>query len=927
MGSAKRPSNYEKQLAALRQTLQTLQEETNEDVLVQTILEYLKDEFDYALIWIGLYDRVNHRLTGKGGLTPAGEVPLLRQQFILNPGDLMEQVVIQQRPLGVPDLREETRAGEWRRASQKHGIQGTVIFPLRHRDRCLGVIVLGSTLWGVSPHSEEKARLSIVFGGLAASLYQIEEEKQRQQTKRPAEPLLALLARLRTLPSLVARLETVVDETHRFVDPDRTNVYWFEPQRRYFWKRVSSRNGVYNQQGVSGFTAQEVNSFYQALAADQLVSIGEAHSSLKAEMTGRLMQQIQARSLLAAPILFQNELYGFLAVEGNEARIWSEEEKNYVRGAAQLIALTAPLEGMEETVQQIKLDQTLTAEISHAIFSEEDWRSTLKKAADTIQQRLRAERFLVLLYDRDQEVFEICYQAHPPNRRPIMQALQGLNQVDWQMLERSTDVVGIENLDDDLKLMAWRQVFLDAGLQSLLVCSTAIGRPLEGVLLAGYETARTWNRSEREILRIVSQQIGVILHQWQLQQQADQQQRINQTMQWGLTAMQQISALDVLERAAMQQIGQVLNAPLAALVSWQPGRSIAKITSAVVANPKFGVIVDATISTQTDILIQWALQTDGLLPISIDDISAETRQWLNGSEIGQVLVMALRTTPEHEPTGIVVVADRLDRYWHEQQLNSLGTLVSQLAWSRRYLIMTDTLSTRRQELEQLNWYKQRRIEEIYRQLGNGLRRLNEISHQKDALASMRYHQVLRQLGGVLNSIAPVLKHEQWKLHTDYETIPLASLMKRSMERVDHLIKQRQLWSQVHNETSLNVGGDIAKIELVLCELLMASCQRSPNGGRLDIWCRPLDARWLEISITDNGTVESRLLEELNAGRPEDLLAPSILDNPPGLHLAICQVLMNSLGGEFSLYRLEDGRILSRLIVPIAAGSAPEKFRR
>lgn len=929
MGQQKEPTAYEKKLVSLGRTLQTLREEENVDVLIETTLNYLQVEFDYGLIWIGLYDRLDHRLFGKGGLTPTGDISFLKQRFSLSPGDLLEQVVIQQRPVGVPDLREETRAGEWRKAAQKFNIQGTMIFPIRYRDRCFGVTLLGTSLWGVSPQSDEKALLSTILGSLGAALYQIEVDWQRQQTKRPDETLLNLLSKLRSLPNLGQRLEAVVEETHKFIAPSRTNIYWFERERRYFWRRIGNqqKKGLSDaDQAASGITVQEVSGFYQALAADQLVAIGEAHSSLKADVTSRLMQQIRARSLLAAPILFQNELIGFLAVEGNEARIWEEAEKVYVRGAAQLVALTAPLEEMEETIQQIKLDQSLTAEVSHAIYSDDDWKNTLKKCADTVCKRLRAERFLVLLHDKDQKKFEICYQGQPSNRRPLVSPLNSLNDVDWQMLERSTEAVGVENLDEDLKLLAWRDGFLELGVRSLLVCSTSVGRPLEGIIVIAHEATRTWNRSERDLLRVVSQQIGLILHQWQLQRQAEQQQKLYQTIQWGLTTIQQTHQLDKLERAAMQHIAQVLQVPLAALVTWLPGRKSARVGATVSANKQFVLNPEIVVPVHSDALIHWALQTDGLLPLSIDDIPAATRQWLSGPGIGQVLVMALRTAPDHEPTGILVVADNLGRQWSERQLNALGTLVSQLAWSRRYLLLTETLTAQREELERLNWYKQRRLEEIYRTVGSGVKRLNELSHQKDALASMRYQQILRQLGGSLTAMTQLLKNEQWQLRNEYETIPLASLLKRSLERVDHLIKQRQLWSQVHNDNNLSIGGDIIKVELVIYELLTAACRRSPPNGRIDIWCRPLDQRWLEISITDSGVVEPRLVAELHTGRSVDLLAPSTLDQPPGLHLVVCQSLMQQLGGEFNLYKLEDSRILSRLVLPIATGVPVEKIR-
>lgn len=923
MSVHKESLSHEKQLVALGRVLQTLREEERIDVLIQSALSYLDAEFNYAVVWIGLYERLGHYLLGHGGVIPNGDSKFLQQQLTLKPGDLLEQVVIQQRPLGVPDLREEPRAGEWRKVAQKSNIQGTIIFPIRYKDRCMGVALLGSELWGVSPQSEEKARLSMLLGELAVSLYRNETDRQRQQTKQPAQPLFHLLTRLRSLPTLEHRLEAIAAETHQFIQPDRTNIYWFEPSRHYFWQRISQPQARSDARGnpvpPPEIVVQEVNSFYQALSADQLVSIGEADSSLKTGMMGRLMNRLHAQSLLAAPILFRDELLGFISAEGESGRIWSAEEKDYMRGAGQLIALTAPTDDPEAAIQQIRLDQSLMSEVANAIYSEDDWLKTLEKCGEQVRQRLDAERFLVLTYDESHNNFTIRYQSQPVNRRPLTRALKQLNDVDRHMLERSSEAIGVENLEDNLKLMAWREDFLELDVRSLLVCSTSIGKPLEGLIVIGHEIPRTWTRAEREIVRAMSQQIGLILHQWQLQSEVKQQQQLYRAIQWGLTAMQQTHQLDQLEQASMQHISGLLDAPLAALVTWLPGRKTARIVAAAVTDNQFAIASDMGVSVHDDSLIQWALQTDGLFSINIDHLSVETRKWLSGSGIGQVLAIALRTAPEHESTGILLVADSLNRVWSDRQLNVLGMLTSQLAWSRRYLMLTESLTAQREELERLNWYKQRRIEEFYRALGAEVRRLNELSHQKDALASMRYHQILRQLGNMLTAVTPVLKHEQWQLYNEYETTPLVSLLKRSMERAEGLIKQRQLWSQVHNDQNLNIGGDIPKIEFVLYELLAAACRRSPTNGRLDIWCRPIDFHWIELSITDNGVIDQRLLEELHTGRSEDLLAPSALDHPPGLHLAICQSLMQQIGGEFNLYRLEDGRVLSRLILPIATG--------
>lgn len=944
MGQQQKQTDSEKQLVSLGRVLQTLREEENIDVLIETTINYIKSEFEYSLIWIGLYDRVEHRLFGKGGVMPTGNTTVLKQRFFLTPGDLLEQVVIQQRPAGVPDLREERRAGEWRKIAQTFNIQGTMVFPIRYRALCLGVVILGSNLWGISPRSDEKARLSMIFGELAGTLNQIEVNWHRQQTKRPEEPLFSLLSQLRSLPNLTQRLAAIVEETHKFINPTRTNIYWFERERRYFWRRVGNQNKIQGlgetHQPASGITVQEVSSFYKALASDQLVAIGEAHSSLKADTTSRLMQQIKARSLLAAPIIYQNELLGFLAVEGNEARIWEEAEKNYIRSAAQLIALTSPLEEMESTIQRIRQDQALTSEIVRAIYSEQDWKDTLDRCANLLCDRFGVVRFLVLLYNPDQHYFDIACQSQPANRRPITGPLKLEDENDWTLLETNPGTTLIENWEEDPRLLEWRVNFLEAGVKSLLICSTSIGKPLEGLLIVAHEVPRTWDANEQELLRVVSQQVGLILHQWQLHTANIRQQKIHSYIQWGLTALQHIDQTEQLERSALQQIAQIVQVPLVALVTWTHDNPIASLVASEVNNTQFAVNLEAKITTN-DPLIQAAIAHDGILPLKAEELSPQSRAWLNGPGIGEVLVMALHTSPEHEPTGVVIIADIKGRPWIERNLDVMGTLITQLAWSRRTVKLTGFLQSQRESLELLNWYKQRRLEDNYRTIAAEMRKLNELGIPKDALTVTRYQQGLRAVSTTMGSLTQMLKDEQWRLRMYAATIPLVSLLKRALERVDGLIKERQLWTQVRGDTAaIHAIGDIVKIELILYEILVAAGERSPQGGRIDIWPRVLDSAevatefrrigfhkalvrkqnqptgLLELSITDLGQIDPYLISELQAGRSVDLLVKSRLDRPPGLHLLICQSLMRYLGGDFNLYQLEDGRILSRLLLPI-----------
>ncbi|MGL5063046.1 MAG: GAF domain-containing protein, partial [Microcoleus sp.] len=746
MSQQERHQDLDRQIAALERVLQILREEENVDVLLETTLGYLQAEFDWQVIWIGLYDRTTHRLFGKGGMTPNGDLSFLKQRFALTPGDLLEQVVIQLRPVGVPDLRSETRAGEWRKAAQTFNIQGATLFPLRYKDRCYGVVLLGSAEWGSAPKTGEKTQLTMIFGALATALYQIEKDWQRTLAKHPEESLLGLISQLREARSLDGYLQAAVEQTHEFIEPTRTNVYWFERERRYFWRRVSNRQVAPGLSGhtrpASGITVQDLGGFYQALAAQQMVWIGESHSSLKSELTGRLMQQIRARSLLAAPIVLEGELLGFLAVEAAEPRIWQEEEKNYLRGVGQLVALTTPLSEMEERIQKTQTDRDLTAGIARAIYNDADWEATLKNTAELLCGRLNCEYFLLLLHADEQDRFEIVCQNQPRNRRAVPSPLNALDVEDARLLRNSTEPVAIENWEEDKRLGAWREALGEAGMRSLLASNTwgnsekgenpnlksAIQNPksIEGLLVVGHSATRTWTRSERELVQVVSQQLGLVLHQWQQFSEIEKYHLFYRSLQSGLTALQEFPP-PPLERNFARQVAQTISCPMVAVITWHPGQELASITAVAAANPIFALNPEAEIPVATDVLIQQVIAAGGTLQQSASELSLATKRWLRSPGIGEVLAVALRTSPHHEPTGIVIAADASGRRWSELSVNLLGGMAAQLAWWRRYLMVQAVSDSQRSDLELLNWYKQRRFEEFYRIVGGGVKELGELS--------------------------------------------------------------------------------------------------------------------------------------------------------------------------------------------------------
>jgi len=943
-GQQKKPRTAEQEILSLGQLLQNLREGDSVDGLIKNTITYLKERFDYPFIWIALYDESNKTLYGKGGFTPDGETSHLRRSIVVQPGNFLERVVTQLCPLGIANLQGQARAPEWQEVVTKYNIQGTILLPIRYKENCLGLVLLGSQRWGYLLTGEARARLFIVTGELGILLYKHTNDHQ-QHKPAATEPLLQLLENVRSVSDINKKLEAVVDATHKFVSPSRTNIYWLQREGNYFWCRIS--NNLVNissvdshKPGAIGITVQELSDVYYALSVNQVVWISETTSSLKTNVQGKLLQRLGVKTLLVAPIIWQKDLVGFLSVESYKVRNWVESEKHFVQGAAGLISLVAPHE-IEGTIKQIQQDTQLTNQVAQAIYREEDLESALHICAGKILERLTATRFSLLQYNPNRNIYEVIFQSMRHDRRLWTFDLRELAEIDIQLLQNTKQALEIENFEADLRFLNWRRQLLDNGVRSLLICNCAQGRKPELLLLITHETNRSWKTLEKELLWVLSQNIGVVVHHWQLRDSTQEQQEISQGFKEYLNILTQTkSGTNKTEVAAIKQIASVLKAPLAVILSCHPDQNWAEIVPGVISNHQFGVVTDFHVSLEKDVLAELALAHNSYLILKAYDLPPETRQWLIIPDRSKVLVMALRTSAEYQSTGIVVFADYEERNWTEISLNATATFINQLAWWQSQQQIIQQLESNTENLRKLNWYKHRRLEEIQRMSTLALGKIRDLGIPASELTQMRYKLLLRQLDYINSSMTGMIKQEQWNLHIGIETMSISSLLKRAVERVDNFAKQQQLWIGIHgvgqsndhresSQTSplpgeqtntvstLATTGDIVKIELVFHELLVAACQRSPIGDRVDIWCSALDENILEVSITDNGIIEPELLAQLNQSQSSNTFSTPNLNKPPGLHLVICKKMIKQLGGELQIYQLPDKRVVSRLLLPLA----------
>ncbi|MGF1571208.1 MAG: ATP-binding protein [Nodosilinea sp.] len=915
---------FDQPLVSLSRALKALRGAQTADAAVAVAVDHLHQTLDFDLVWVGLYDRVHHRLVTQGCHSPA-QMRAMRTTINLTPGDLMEQAVMQQRPLIVADLQTEIRAGEWGVIAKQLALQSAIVYPIKRQEDCLGLLVLASPRWGLSSSLEERSYLAIMTGGLAEALYHLEAEQQRRQAKRLEQPLLALLGKLGSRPDVDGQIKEVVRETQRFIDPTRTRMFWFEPQGNYFWQRVPALAPQAGSQGLQ-IAVEDARGLYQALCNQQLVVVGESRGALKAVVSDRLMQQLQAQALMVAPITDQADLIGFLIVEASLPRIWQEVEKQFLMGIARLLSLALPTAIRHEVAHQAELDYHLTEGIIQSIHGDVDWHQALQACFTVLQERLAIQQFFVLLFNPDRNGYDLCFQGQVGRTLAAPLLWPCLDDIDWQLLERSPVPMAIDNLRQDLKLMAWRESLLHLGAQGVLVGSASPGHAPEGIVMIIDRANRQWTSTEQGLFAAVGRQIGVILHQWQLQRQIDQQQHTYEAIQWGLQALHQGQHTDQLEQTTLQYMLQLMQGAAVLLVTWPPGASQAVVSRMTTQDTSTWVKENHPISVSNEAILTWALQTAGPLPLTVEDLPAETTAWFAAPAGSRLLVSALRTAPTHLVTGVLVLVSAPHRQWASHQLTIFKLLTSQLAWSRRHLHLTALLIQQRQDLEHLNWYKHHCLDEIHRELGKLTQELTSLQAKGVGGASGSFSPLLDRLTMVRQGTEAVLREERWHLQPGYQTMPLISLLNRLLERVNPSLEARQLWSKVHNDSNVILGGDMAKLELVLYEIVLAACNRSPVGGRIDIWCRPLNLEWLELSITDDGQCAPLLLEELRVGHPPDLLAPSKLDELPGLHLAICQTLLGQLGGEITLSLLDDGRTHSRLLLPLATYAEQQKHR-
>ncbi|MDX2272504.1 MAG: GAF domain-containing protein [Cyanobacteriota bacterium] len=930
----------DKPLVALQTVLQQMREQTDAKILIELTLDYIRNIFVAPLIWLAIYDYANHQLVGQGGVTLLEDGSILQAAFPLQPGEIMEQVVIEQRPISLPDMSQEPRMGIWQREAKRlGGIQGCLIYPMRGQRRCQGVLMLGSQVWGITTSDEEKALLGILLGQLSASLQQLETMWKQQTERRVDDPLITLGTAMRDLPTLDERVEAVINQLQTFMGVGRVRVYWFERENMQFVLRWGGSplagKGAVNLPPNLGkgkgspandaksshiLTTRDLGDMYYTLADGQVVAAAEAMGTTRSEVTPKLMQQLRAQAILAAPIVLAGDLMGFISVESEVPRPWPDVERQMIAGAANWLSLAAPLDQLEIKIQQVQGHQALIAQINRAIYAQMDLVQILQQVAVEICQRLHASACGILLFDPTSQTFRLFHEHRNEGKKPFPKRFASLSPQDWEDLMRM-DAVVAENYNQDLRLLSWRQELTETGARSVLLAQTGTedqptSQPIDGAILVTHQQLRAWGREERQLVRAVAQQIGLALRQSNLTQLQQQQAQLLDGLIQNALFLQSLTTPAELYATLAQGAAQLLGASLGVAVVWQPGDPKGYVQDPFSTSADFKLVAGTEVDLLRDPLIGHCLHASEPQDFGVEQLTSATRGWLSAAGLGRVLGMNIGSQ------GVLVLGAEAGHVWEPEERAAVALLASITSAALQRLLWSQTLMQRSEALTELNWYKHRRLFDYQASLMDNLKRLGQVQETPGDEHS-RWQKVVdiaRSLRDLTIPNQHLLKAESWQPDPERVSVPVASLIRRTLRRLESLVQKRKLWPRVHGDTGVAILGDPGRLEMVLYEILTAAALRSPEEGRLEIWNQD-NSGFLELVLADGGEFDPALMQALQLD-PEmvvyaDPLAPSILKLSPGQELSLCQRVIHRMGGQLTFYQAQDGRNITRLLMPLA----------
>jgi GAF domain-containing protein len=924
-------TDYSKRLTDLQRCLSSLQKQRSPRELSDTAITFLRESFDFNFVWLGQYSSAQNTLTGLGGYLGKGDSSTLTRSWSILPGDLFDQVLLTGAVAEFPDLRNESRIGDWQTIAKKYGIQGTMILPIRHQHQSQGILLVGSELWGNHPRSEEMTALELVTTTLGAALSTPPEPTKISSTQENST-FWRSIDQLASSTTFESKLEKALAIAFDSLKSAKVSFYRIDPAQRTCYQQVfySERQGKRSYtkpQTRLELSLQEIASFHQYLSNHSVLGVADANSVAESHNAPtRLMGLTKAQAMLCTAIHQNRQLYGFIAVEEESPRLWTEDDKQIVKTLGQLLASGAILP--DDAPAQSKFERSLKG-LQNPVCDPQQWDALLQQGLDALCLEYDAQWSAIFDYNSDEQQFVCVAKGQAVRRKATFpDILPALSEVDFGLLERTVLPIQVNLAAQDLKFLHWHPPLLEVGVQNLLVLKMKNKRGVDPILLLGTNQASRWMEQDCQILNETAKALGQALLDYRSWQQTHSQHQILKDFIKEFSTVQQSLSWKERCTAVGKTLRKFLGTESLMILQWTPAQTFATVAYHSSASA-FEVFHQAAIDWKNDQLLRPVLQN------STSDVQSEFQSfsWSSAFLVGQAdpwisslngvegYAIPLRCPQMEETFGIILIFSSQPRRWQPVERDGTFLVTNLLAELYRADYIQSVLIQKHEQLECLNWYKQRQMEQLAQCWQDQTAHLQAWLPPKDSNPSAplrsRKAQPIEILAQSFQSFDGFLKAEVWQLSMESEWLPLATLLRRSLERIEPIVKDRQLWTQVHNappNTMVHVPG--LKLELILTELLLASCYRTKVNSRVDIWCRLPSPEWVEITITDMGRLNPQLAHDIQDQSYRSPLHSSAANTLPGLHFKICQILIQQLGGQFDVGQLEDGRVYSRLMLRV-----------
>lgn len=889
------------------------------------------DRLGFDLVWLGTTDLRGACVQGQGGVVPTGTDHLLTACLPIVPGEFIDRAIEQREIFITADFSEDPLAADWWPHARAWGIRGAACFPLTFQGNCLGVCLIGSCRRGMPIASQEEQALRVIGDLVGAAIHQ---ERTLQETVRQdllATPLLALADRLRQPQQMDPVFQTVVEELHACLAPTRVVIYWLDRDRREFWVRTLTENTPGGPTLGARLSLRDFYPLYQELNKDRTVLIADLSTDGRSLIGQAYARQFGLQALLAHPILCQNELLGYLALEETEApRDWHPEEYQLVRAMAHLLGVSTIQSRLYELTRRQALEQTLINQITRDIRNTLDPDQVLQSAVERLGTSLAVDRCLVLNFALDREL-QVLHEYSRSGLDGSTGPAPSLSfEVDRCVLG-STIPLAVDDIETDFYFLSWKDYLRAASVRSMMVCGTAYqGQPNGVLVLQHCHQTHHWTAEEQSVVQAVADQVGIALGQAQLyrrtQEQAEIELRINQISRSIRTA---IPAGQVAE-SSLKELSQVLESPLAALLFCSPTDAIASLRCAYSRVDGLELAADTVLPVAGEPFLQAVFEATEPVELLLDPVATAGLPRLLGDQ-GIRSLLGMRLQAGNRMLGIVLAMSDQLAPWPAGSHQILTRLSGEFALAFSQAEAFEKLQELSQELSQLNEYKNNMVAISSHEMRTPLASIRayvETMISEPELDTATIQEFMRgteleciRLTNLLDDLNTLVALEARRTEWEYRLIAVRELVEVTVARMRPLIEKSEVTLRVESRlpTDFTLHVDAQKVEQVLMQLLENACKHTQPGCQIVFSVAPSGETgdWLEFTVRDDGPgIPAHKLKGLFQPfvRVQEVMNHS--RGGAGLGLAICKAIVDQMGGQIEVESEVNQGSLFKVTLPV-----------